>query len=149
MLPGLRQTHVSTIDCNLVRSLLCYGDNQGAVSDCAANAGTFSAVCLLTAQALYDSMNGTVPVGAVESCVSGTSVERWMPPGSANFTQPWLPACKKGAASATCQGDLWESGMIPLLPMSFRAALWDQGEADAKRMNASFYRDAWPVYNLH
>ena len=115
------------------------------MSGCAANAGTFSAICLLTAQALYESMNGTVPVGVVESCVSGTSVERWMPPGSANFTRPWLPACKKGAASATCQGDLWQSGMVPLLPMSFRAALWDQGEADAKRMNASFYRDAWPA----
>ena len=95
----------------------------------ATNAGTFSAVCLLTAQALYESMNGTVPVGAIESCVSGTSVERWMPPASTRFTPPWLPPCKKGAAPATCHGDLWNSGIVPLLPMSFRVALWDQGEA--------------------
>lgn len=107
----------------------------------ASNAGTFSAVCLLTAHALHESLNGTVPVGAVESCVSGTSVERWMPPTSANFTPPWLPPCPR----QPCHGDLWRSGMVPLLPMSFRAALWDQGEADAKRSNASWYRDAWPA----
>ena len=113
-------------------------------------------------------MNETIPVGAVESCVSGTSVERWMPPASANFTPPWLPPCKRGP----CHGDLWRSGMVPLLPMSFRVALWDQGEgtvllafgcsisisgmsevclcrlfvsADAKRMNASWYRESWPA----
>ena len=107
----------------------------------ASNAGTFSAVCLLTAQALYESLNGTVPVGAVESCVSGTSVERWMPPPSANFTPPWLPACPR----QPCHGDLWRSGMVPLLPMRFAATIWDQGEADAKRSNASWYKVAWPA----
>jgi sialate O-acetylesterase len=107
----------------------------------ASNAGTFSAVCLLTAQALYESLNGTVPVGAVESCVSGTSVERWMPPPSANFTPPWLPPC----ARQSCHGDLWRSGMVPLLPMRFAATVWDQGEADAKRSNASWYKVAWPA----
>ena len=105
-----------------------------------ATPGTFSAVCF-TAQALYESLNGTVPVGAVESCVSGTSIERWMPPASSNFSPPWLPPC----ARHPCQGDLWSSGMVPLLPMTFRAVLWDQGEADAKRTNASWYRTAWPA----
>ena len=42
----------------------------------ATNAGGFSAICMLTAQALLQSLDG-VPVGAVESCVSGTNVEPW------------------------------------------------------------------------
>ena len=41
----------------------------------ASNAGGFSAVCLLTAQRLYEAAPH-IPIGAVESCVSGTSVER-------------------------------------------------------------------------
>ena len=107
----------------------------------ATTAGSFSAVCLLTAKALHESLGGAVPVGAVESCVSGTSVERWMPPLSSICTPPWLPLCPR----KPCHGDLWQSEMVPLLPMTFRAVLWDQGEADAKRTNASWYRDAWPA----
>merc|ERR1719453_662169 len=35
----------------------------------AANAGGASAVCMLTAQKIYKSLGGKVPVGAVESCI--------------------------------------------------------------------------------
>ena len=88
----------------------------------ATNAGGASAVCLLTAAALFRQLGGKVPVGAVESCVSGTNVEPWTPPN----------------------GSLWKANMVPLLPMSFKAALWDQGEADAKRTSSDWYRQEFP-----
>lgn len=88
----------------------------------ATNSGGFSAVCLLTAQRVFDALDGTVPVGAVESCVSGTYVEPWTPPA----------------------GDLWKAHMEELVPMTFRAALWDQGEADAKRTNSTWYTHEFP-----
>eukprot|EP01050_Picozoa_sp_SAG11_P016702 SAG11_NODE_2312_length_3537_cov_11.743455_2_plen_447_part_00 len=98
----------------------------------ATTAGGFSAVCLLTVQRLHEANNGTVPVGAVESCVSGTSVQRWMPPGT--DTNDPLNCSYRG--HNVC-GDLWTGNIEPLLPISVSAVLWDQGEADAKRDNAS------------
>ena len=68
------------------------------------NAGAASAVCLLTAQQLHAHLGGGVPVGAVESCVGGTPVAMWTPPG----------------------GKLYRQHIVPLLPMTFLAALWDQ-----------------------
>jgi len=88
----------------------------------AENAGGASAVCMLTAQRLFEAFQGEVPVGAVESCISGTYVEPWTPP----------------------TGTLWLHDMVPLLPMTFRAAIWDQGEADAKRTNSSWYAEEFP-----
>ena len=70
----------------------------------ATNSGGASAVCMLTAAYLYESMGGKVPVGAVESCVGGTNVEPWTPPN----------------------GTLYEQHIVPLLPFTFKAALWDQ-----------------------
>merc|ERR1712146_75060 len=88
----------------------------------ASNAGGFSAVCLLTAQRVFDALGGTVPVGAVESCVGGTAVEQWTPPA----------------------GNLWVLHMEDLLPMTFRAALWDQGEHDAYNTNSTWYAQEFP-----
>lgn len=79
-------------------------------------------MCLLTAQRVFEALDGKVPVGAVESCIGGTNVEPWTPPS----------------------GSLWVQHMIPLLPMTFRAALWDQGEADAKRTNSTWYAKEFP-----
>lgn len=88
----------------------------------ASNAGGASAVCLLTAQYLAEAMPG-VPVGAVESCIGGTNVEPWTPPA----------------------GSLYVQHIVPLLPMTYRFALWDQGEADAKRTNSSWYATEFPT----
>jgi hypothetical protein len=89
----------------------------------ATNAGSASAVCLLTAQRLHAALGGRVPVGAVESCVGGTAVEPWTPPS----------------------GELYVAHIEPLLPMRFAAALWDQGEADAKRSNSTWYTHEFPT----
>ena len=88
----------------------------------ATNSGGASAVCMLTAANLYKSMGGQVPVGAVESCVGGTEVEPWTPPN----------------------GTLYQQHITPLLPFNFKAGLWDQGEADAKRTSSDFYRTEFP-----
>jgi len=89
----------------------------------ATNAGAASAVCVLTAQRLRAALGGSVPVGVVESCVGGTNVEPWTPP----------------------HGALYEAHIVPLLPMTFAAALWDQGEADAKRTNSTWYASEFPA----
>ena len=86
------------------------------------NAGSASAVCLLTAQRLHSALGGSIPVGAVESCVGGTPVEPWTPPA----------------------GSLYVDNIKPLLPMRFSAVLWDQGEADAKRTNSTWYAYEFP-----
>jgi len=48
--------------------------------------------------------------------------------------EPWTPP----------GGSLWQANMVPLLPMTFKAALWDQGEADAKRTSSDWYRVEFP-----
>ena len=35
--------------------------------------------------------------------------------------------------------------MVPLLPMTFKAAIWDQGEADAKRTSSGYYAREFPL----
>jgi sialate O-acetylesterase len=58
----------------------------------------------------------------------GTNVEPWTPPN----------------------GYLWKKHMVPLLPMTFRLALWDQGEADAAAggggipTNTTYYAEEFP-----
>lgn len=93
------------------------------------NAGGFSAVCMLTAQRLHAALQGRVPVGAVESCISGTPVGAWTPSNS---------------SGTTGGGILWQQYMVPLLPMTFKAAIWDQGEADAKRTSSRYYSHEFP-----
>ena len=78
------------------------------------NSGAASAVCLLTAQKLRAALGGSVPVGAVESCVGGTPVTLWTPP----------------------DGTLYKAHIAPLLPFTFLAAIWDQGEV-SKSINQS------------
>ena len=88
----------------------------------ATNSGGASAICLLTAAALFRSLGQNVPVGAVESCYGQTDITSWSPPA----------------------GNNWKDYMVPLLPMVFKAALWDQGEADAAHTNSTFYAAAFP-----
>ena len=92
----------------------------------ASTAGGFSAVCLLTAQKLYESMGARVPVGAVASCVSGTSIAHWMPPDAdPDIAVPYGCIYR----NHTVCGDLWASGIVPLLPMSLKAVLWVSGDS--------------------
>ena len=83
---------------------------------------TYSAVCLLSAQKLQAALGRAVPVGAIESCVGGTPVTEWTPPN----------------------GILYKQHITPLLPFTFLAALWDQGERDAKTTNSTYYSTEFP-----
>jgi sialate O-acetylesterase len=84
--------------------------------------GGYSAVCILTAERLRAHLGGDVPVGTVMSCIGGTNVEPWTPPN----------------------GSLYQAHIVPLLPMTFKAAVWDQGEADAKRTSSAYYTTEFP-----
>lgn len=97
----------------------------------ATNSGGFSAVCMLTAQRLYAALDKKVPVGAVESCISGTPISEWTP-SNVSATDP------RG-------GNLWKQHMVPLLPMTFRSVLWDQGERDAKYTSSDYYSKEFPL----
>jgi len=92
------------------------------------NTAGASAICMLTASNIYAHLEGKVPVGAVESCVSGTNVA------------PWTPG-----AGGEPAGALWSRFMVPIVPFTFKAALWDQGEADAKRTNSTWYAHEFPT----
>ena len=85
-------------------------------------------MCMLTAAYLYNQLEGKVPIGAVESCVGGTNVQPWTPGGDGD-----------------APGGLWSRFMVPLVPFTFKAALWDQGEADAKRTNSTWYAKEFPT----
>lgn len=67
------------------------------------------------------------PLGMIESCLGGSYIESWMSgralakcPGSTD--QPHFPPAQTTA--------LWYSKIWPLLPLSIRAVLWDQGESN-------------------
>ena len=39
----------------------------------------YSATCYFSARNVYDALNGTVPIGLINSCVSATSIDSWSP----------------------------------------------------------------------
>eukprot|EP00966_Prymnesium_polylepis_P332300 7387810-Prymnesium_polylepis.1 len=111
----------------------------------ARNSGGASAICMLTASALFHSLGGAVPVGAVESCVSGTNYKYKCAPLVLVLSAVLLCECVPQVEPWTPPGgSLWQANMVPLLPMTFKAALWDQGEADAKRTSSDWYRVEFP-----
>ena len=81
----------------------------------------FSAVCWHMGRALYESLQGRVPVGLVASAVGGTSVERWSGPGA-------LLKCNQ--TGVVQQSNLWTPHIVPLLNMRLRAWTWYQGESN-------------------
>jgi len=88
-----------------------------------------SGVCFFAGRDLHLSQPAATrrPLGLIDSCLGGSYIESWMTgralarcPG-ANNTQTFPPA----ETSA-----LWYSKIWPLLPLSIRAVLWDQGESN-------------------
>jgi hypothetical protein len=85
----------------------------------------FSAICYLTAADVFDSRQGSVPMGLINTAVGGTAIQLWLPPMQtgecveagvhALFDQaPWTYSC-------------WYNGMVsPLVsgPTDFSAFLW-------------------------
>ena len=98
------------------------------------NVGGASAVCVLAAHQLALA-TPEVPTGMVESRASGTPVGDWAPP----------------------TGSLWKAHVTPLLPTTFRLALWRghfsfDGSAMTVRMpcmRGARTRDAWQRASIH
>jgi sialate O-acetylesterase len=104
----------------------------------------FSAVCYLTAAAIYDEMAGTLPLGLIDTSVGGTAIELWLPPRRFNdcaaaippgmvFRWPWSASC-------------WFNGMVsPFVtgPTDVAFFIYDQGEND--RGFDEWYSCAFPL----
>ena len=90
----------------------------------------FSAVCYWTGMHVYDSLNGTIPIGLVQSSYAGTVIAAW----TANNTDtPCGPVITPPGTSNSAHNQpsvLWNAMIHPLLPMRLRAVLWYQGEQD-------------------
>ena len=70
-------TGPSQSNCNGVRYVTPNGTWFEPGGHANNNTGGASAICMLTASALWKHLGGTVPVGAVESCQSATNVQPW------------------------------------------------------------------------
>ena len=132
---------------------------EGAWAVCSPKTvGDFSATAYFFARALHRELN--VPVGILSASVGATSISAWMsreamesdPSGKAKLVAYDARVRKHGGAAgeelspATTtrpakdprqdinSPTLLFNGMIaPLMPFSFRGAIWYQGESDAKR----------------
>lgn len=129
----------------------------------------FSATCYFFGRDLYQSMNGTVPIGLLVSCWGGQKVETFSSAdaladetcggtlprarlGGNNYYNvreglPYWDAADYEDSADLADGpksmQLWNAMIHPLLPMRFVAALWYQGEANAQ--DATSYSCRFPA----
>lgn len=109
----------------------------------------FSAVCWLFGRDLYKTLR--YPIGLVESCWGGTPVEAWSSERalhqcgldqvkdgfSMSYDRPMLKASWENSV-------LWNAMIHPLLNMTFKGAIWYQGEANTN-YNLKHYSCAFPA----
>ena len=80
----------------------------------------FSAVCWYTGRALFEKLQGKVPIGLVAAEVGGTPVEAWSGPDARKHCDQTQVVDRVGT--------LWTSMIVPLLDMKMSAQIWYQGE---------------------
>ena len=80
----------------------------------------FSAVCWYTGRALFERLQGEVPIGLVAAEVGGTPVEAWSGPDARRHCDQTQVIDRVGT--------LWTSMIVPLLDMKLSAQVWYQGE---------------------
>ena len=101
-------------------------------------AGTTSALCFYTGRQLYNSTLGRrVPVGLVVSAVASTPIEAWSSSAA-------LAACPSSVQSFQSSASLlWNAMIWPLRRMSFKMAVWYQGEQNI--FETELYRCRFPA----
>ena len=88
----------------------------------------FSATCYWTGMHLYDSLNGTVPIGLVHSSWGGTCIQAWTSADSNDKCGPLIIPPFNNTQNQPSV--LYNAQIHPLLPMRLTAVLWYQGESD-------------------
>jgi sialate O-acetylesterase len=74
-----------------------------------------------------------VPVGLLNSCVGGSSIESWM-----RSAPPALP--EDSQARTRSYGGLYQKRIVPLIGYGMRGTLWYQGEANASEGHGYFLK---------
>ena len=101
----------------------------------------FSATCYWTALHLYDSLNGSVPLGFVQASFGGTCVAAWTSPDTNTVCGPIVTPSGGDNQLYNRPSVLYNAMIHPLLPLRLRGVLWYQGETDwwdADRYACSF-----------
>jgi len=140
--PGIRilSPQYSAQNVSQAQFVLQYAINWTSAANDGVVAG-FSAVCYLTAAALYDDMGGSVPFGLVDTAVGGTMISLWLPPSALGACLP-LPFVPSPPWTLSC----WYNGMTAPLaagPTDVAFVLWDQGENDVGER--AWYECAFPA----
>ena len=95
--------------------------------------GYFSAVCYWTGMHLYDSLNGSVPIGLVQSSFGGTVAAAWTSAQNVNSKCGPLVPIPAGVyenAPFNAPSVLYNAMIVPLLRLQFSAVLWYQGQPE-------------------
>lgn len=124
----------------------------------------FSATCYFFGRELYQSMNGSVPIGLVVSSWGGQKVETFSSPDAladttcggtipagGNLLNEWhfpyhnddTHLYNINVSEQVNFTQLWNAMIHPLIPMRFAAALWYQGEANSQ--NPTSYACRFPA----
>ena len=92
----------------------------------------FWTISRYTAKALFESLGGDVPVGAIVGSVGGSAIEFWIPKGDVNSTDACgvdaNPACDTNNNMSDSQ--FYNRIIEPYTPYTVGSMLWDQGERD-------------------
>jgi sialate O-acetylesterase len=120
----------------------------------------FSAVAYYFAKEIYKEVN--VPIGIIQSALSGSSIEPWIPVEEYNSSVSKGNLTKGGPISGfggpmASVGGLYDAQIKPLKPFSLRGFLWYQGESNAMndkqyteqmRLLVGSWRRSWDDKNL-
>ena len=93
-----------------------------------ATSGPFSAACWYTGRDVYEALNGTVPIGLIQSSYSGTVVEAWTSPRSNGECGPIPPLIPHENNTANQPSALYNSMIRPLENYTIAAVVWYQVE---------------------
>jgi sialate O-acetylesterase len=111
----------------------------------AATVANFSAVCWMSGRDVFDGLGGAVPIGLIDSSVSGSPLQGWASPAVLAACADVRPA---GDPYAGSDSRLFNAQVMPFAfgPLSLTAFYWWQGEANCAFNQTAWYRCAFPAF---